>query len=326
MRTATTMSTTLPFTGERFVPGAAEAIGEMWFEHWHRYHYISAFVAGKAVLDVACGEGYGAALISKAAHTVDGVDISSDAIRHAKERYSARGNLTFHEASCAALPFADATFDVVVSFETIEHIHEQTAFLDEVKRVLKADGLFIISSPNKAEYTDKRQYQNEFHVSELYRPELEALLTPRFAHLHWLGQRNVFVSHIAPETSTDAPGVAMTVSAAAPETAAQPLAPVYYLIFAANRLETLQTCRTPVSTFTDTEEWIFEDYRKTYKMYQQHARREIELDARCKALEAELADLKVRLAAAGAPAVVSPATDPIAGESWLARTIKRLSQ
>ena len=91
-------------------------------------------------------------------------------------------NLEFREADCAALPFADASFDAVVSFETIEHIAAQEAFLDEVRRVLRPDGLFILSCPNKTEYTDKRGVVNEFHVRELYRDELAALLAPRFAH------------------------------------------------------------------------------------------------------------------------------------------------
>src|SRR5262245_31216724 len=113
------MSDELTFTGERFVPGAA---GEIWYEHWHRYHFAASLVAGREVLDVACGEGYGSALLARSAAQVTGADIAPAAISHARGRYAGQPNLAFCEADCAALPFADGSFDVVVSFETIEHI------------------------------------------------------------------------------------------------------------------------------------------------------------------------------------------------------------
>ena len=131
------MPSPLTFTGERFVPGDPNAKGEMWYEHWHRYHYVLPLVTGKSVLDVACGEGYGSALLSRHAAEVRGVDISAEAIAHGRNAYADRGNLQLIEASCTQLPFEAASFDVAVSFETLEHIHEQAAFLDEIRRVLK---------------------------------------------------------------------------------------------------------------------------------------------------------------------------------------------
>ena len=128
------MNDELDFTGERFVPGAA---GEIWYEHWHRYHFAAPLVAGSEVLDVACGAGYGSALLARRALRVTGADIAPSAIDHARRRYAGVANLEFRQADCAALPFADASFDAVVSFETIEHIAGQAAFLDEVRRVLR---------------------------------------------------------------------------------------------------------------------------------------------------------------------------------------------
>src|SRR5512132_1491659 len=96
------MSDELPFTGERFVPGAA---GEIWYEHWHRYHFAAPLARGKRVLDVACGEGYGSALLARTATSVVGVDVSFEAVAHARRAYASQANAAFEQADCAALPF-----------------------------------------------------------------------------------------------------------------------------------------------------------------------------------------------------------------------------
>lgn len=314
------MSSPLTFTGERFVPGASGAQGEMWYEHWHRYHYVLPFVAGRRVLDVACGEGYGSALMSTRAAQVAGVDISADAIVHGRRVYADRANLNLQEASCTALPFEAGAFDVVVSFETIEHIHAQAEFLDEVKRVLKPGGLFILSCPNKAEYSDKRGYQNEFHVKELYRPELEALLSPRFPAVRWLSQRNAFASIIAPEESASS-GESLTVSQAAPTAPAPPLPALYYLLFAAESPATLNALPLGVSAFTDTEEWAYNDYRNTYKGFRHYLQQTQELEARCARLQAELDACTSAATAPTTPAIPAPP----AVEPWLVRLARRLA-
>ncbi len=82
------MNDELEFTGERFVPGAA---GEIWYEHWHRYLFAAPLVAGARVLDVACGEGYGSALLARSAARVTGADLSQDAIAHARQALRGAG-------------------------------------------------------------------------------------------------------------------------------------------------------------------------------------------------------------------------------------------
>ena len=311
------MSSSLPFTGERFVPGSPDAKGEMWYEHWHRYHYVLPLVTGKNILDVACGEGYGSALMSRRAAQVCGVDVSAEAVAHGRGAYADRANLELIEASCTRLPFEAASFDAVVSFETIEHIHEQAAFLDEVKRVLKPDGVLILSSPNKAEYSDKRGASNAFHVKELYRPELEALLAPRFAHTRWLSQRNAFVSLIAPEKPDAAAGESLAVSQAASEEPTAPLPARYELVVAGNDAVAIGGLPLRVSAFTDAEEWAYNDYRDTYQKYVKLANREVELQARGDMLAAQLEALRTDNGAADARVPV---------DSWLVRMIKRLSR
>ena len=175
----------MKFTGERFVPSES---GEIRQEHIHRYAWARDFVAGKRVLDVACGEGYGSRMLAECAATVVGVDVSGDAIEHAKQSYG-QANLTFMQGDAAALELPSAAFDVVVSFETIEHLVAQEAMLDGIKRVLAPDGLLIISSPNKKVYSDLAGHHNEFHVKELYFDEFDELLKSRFAHVVYLGQR-----------------------------------------------------------------------------------------------------------------------------------------
>lgn len=179
-------SRALPFTGERFTP---ETRGAIWYEHWHRYCAVLPIAAGREVLDAACGEGYGSAFLAGGAASVTGVDLSTAAIAHAQSRYTARRNLKFVAGAVTSLPFADASFDVVVSFETIEHLAPQAEMMAEFRRVLRPDGLMVISSPNRPVYASLPGTTNEFHVRELDRAELAALLAPGFPRQRWYGQR-----------------------------------------------------------------------------------------------------------------------------------------
>jgi O-antigen biosynthesis protein len=176
----------MKFTGERFIPTEQ---GKIRLEHYHRYATIQDVVAGKVVLDVACGEGYGSAMLSQSAASVTGVDISAEAVRHAANTYHLRNNLRYLEGSATALPFDDASFDVVVSFETIEHLAEQEEMLAEIRRVLRPDGIVVISSPNRPVYTEESGEHNEFHVKELDFVEFDTLLKARFPAVKYFGQR-----------------------------------------------------------------------------------------------------------------------------------------
>ena len=237
------------------------------------------------------------------ASSVDGVDVSAAAVTHAKHAYADRKNLQFTEGSCAKLPFADASFDAVVSFETIEHIVEQAEFLDEIKRLLKPTGLLIISSPNRAEYSDKRGYKNEFHVKELDRAELASLIATRFKHSRWFSQRNAFVSLIVPDVcgpqpASDIAGETLTTSKKKPDAVVPPLDALYFLVVATCDDAAADRLISRVSVFADQEEWAYNDYRKIYQATQYYAKREAELLARCEQLEQQLAALKAGSAAA----------------------------
>ncbi len=254
----------LPFTGERFVPGTQ---GEIWVEHWHRYHFAARWARGKRVLDVACGEGYGSALLARHAAHVTGVDVSADAIAHAGREYAKLGNARFVRASCTAIPLEDASIDVAVSFETLEHIGEQAAFLDELARVLAPGGVLVLSCPNKLEYTDRRKFANEYHVKELYRNELQALLAPRFPHADWYGQRPTFYSLIAPERMDGAAAHLVEVEEARPADASDELsAALYFVIVASRDAAALATTPPALSVLADRGDWVRQDYEKVYRL------------------------------------------------------------
>ena len=188
-------SASLEFTGERFVPWLS---GEIAYEHWHRYAFAQRFVAGRRVLDAACGEGYGTALLAKSAAQAIGLDVDPAAIAHARAAYAGRPRLQYERGSVAAIPLPDASVDVVVSFETIEHLPaaDQPAMIAEFERVLAPGGLLLISSPNKKVYSDDTGYSNPFHLHELYRDGFADLLAARFPHQRWFRQARLVASAI----------------------------------------------------------------------------------------------------------------------------------
>ncbi len=190
----------MEFTGERYVPTQA---GEIRQEHFHRYAWCRPLVTGKTVLDIACGEGYGSAMLSQSAAFVTGVDISAEAVTHAREAYSERRGLEFREGSAAAIPLPDHSVDVVVSFETIEHHDQHAEMVAEIRRVLRPDGLLVMSSPNRPIYSDKAGHHNEFHVKELDFAELDELLRLHFPQIRYYGQRMTVVSALMPMDSAD---------------------------------------------------------------------------------------------------------------------------
>ncbi len=189
----------LEASGERFLP---EMQGTIALEHLHRYAMAKDFAAGKVVLDIACGEGYGSAILGEIAARVYGVDIAPDAIAHAKAKYQ-RPNVEFLTGRCADIPLADGTVDMVVSFETIEHHTDHKQMFDEIKRVLRSGGLMIMSSPDKLEYTERANHTNAYHVKELYAEEFQQLVERHFTHVAVLGQRVMYASAIMP---SDRPG------------------------------------------------------------------------------------------------------------------------
>ncbi len=183
----------LEATGERLVPEAYR--GELVHaEHMARYLLAARLAPGRRVLDAACGEGYGSALLAAAgASAVVGVDVDGATVEHARGRYG----LDVRTADVTDLPFAPGDFDLIVSFETIEHVADPEKALSEFARILGDDGLLIVSTPNVDEYL----VDNPFHLRELTPAEFNRALTDRFAAVRPLYQQNFLASAVldAPE-------------------------------------------------------------------------------------------------------------------------------
>lgn len=154
---------------ERMVPSKHKGSG-IYGEHVARYMAATDLVEGKVVLDIASGSGYGTEILSRHAKSIIGVDVSQGAIDFAKKEYSGK-NITYKKSDGKTIPLPDNTFDVVVSFETIEHLEDYKFFMQEIKRVLKDDGLFILSTPNELEFAEG----NHFHLHEFEQDELIGL-------------------------------------------------------------------------------------------------------------------------------------------------------
>lgn len=178
----------MDFTGERFIP-IFEADQEIAIEHIQRYISIQELISGKVVLDAACGEGYGTNIIANNASMVYGIDICKEAIDAAKRKYK-KSNIEFNVCSIQKINLPDNSIDIAVSFETIEHVSEsiQKEFLVEIKRVLKPNGMFIISTPNKKNYSDLFNYENEYHIKEFYEDEFIDFLNDYFSYIKLYSQ------------------------------------------------------------------------------------------------------------------------------------------
>ncbi len=164
----------LPLTGERTIPGLAEE--NYWFRrHEVVYQRLAERCADRDVLEAGPGEGYGADLIAGVARRVIGVDYDESAVAHIRARYP---RVQMHLGNLADLPLADASVDVVVNFQVIEHLWDQAQFVGECFRVLRPGGLLMMSTPNRITFSPGRDTPlNPFHTRELNAAELTELLT-----------------------------------------------------------------------------------------------------------------------------------------------------
>jgi ubiquinone/menaquinone biosynthesis C-methylase UbiE len=183
------------WTGERL---ETFIFNENTLEHLHRYAVASSYIKNKIVLDIASGEGYGSNLLAQKAAKVIGVDIDEASITLAESKYKA-SNLEFRVGRADAIPLENSSVEVVVSFETLEHHDKHDEMMNEVKRVLKPGGILIISTPEKKYYTDKKNYNNPFHVKELYLNEFKSLLNSHFSNTQFYLQNMFNGSLIIPE-------------------------------------------------------------------------------------------------------------------------------
>jgi SAM-dependent methyltransferase len=164
---------------ERLIPsqGDWKIYGQ---QHLQRYQFALDRARGLDVLDLACGVGYGSFVLSQTAKSCQGVDLSADAIAYAQATYR-RANLAYRVGNALSPLSPEASFDAAVSFETIEHLTDPRALIANVHRMLRPDGLFLVSAPNAIQHSrSKIPERNEFHLSEPAYEELVQWLNPWF--------------------------------------------------------------------------------------------------------------------------------------------------
>ena len=205
METLSTDTPVLPvmnYTGERMVPEKADAA--TFWEHIYRYRFARNFIRGKDVLDIACGEGYGTAAMMKAgAKSVIGIDISEETCAHARQKYA----VDVRCGSALEIPLPDKSVDTVVSFETVEHLPEPSKFIGECRRVLRDEGLLVISTPNKEVYR-VLESPNPFHCKEMTEEDFLDIMNEHFGNVRLYTQQLKYASWWSLRSlSTPAPGL-----------------------------------------------------------------------------------------------------------------------
>jgi O-antigen biosynthesis protein len=181
------------FSGERLT---ADCSGQLEIEHYHRYLLAREFCREVDVLDIAAGEGYGTALLAQVAKSAVGIEIDANVVAAAQREF-VRPNLRFEQGDACAIPLANSSIDVAVSFETLEHLIEQDMFLAELRRVLRPGGLLIISTPDCDAYSPVGTPPNPYHRRELSRSEFEHILSKYFKNYALALQRAFIGSLIA---------------------------------------------------------------------------------------------------------------------------------
>jgi SAM-dependent methyltransferase len=266
-------------------------VREIAHEHWHRYAFARPLAPGRRVLDAACGEGYGSALLAQAgARSVLGIDIDPATVAHAQARYGGLPGLRFATGDAAALAtLPDAGFDLIASFETLEHLHAHESLLAGFARLLAPGGLLLISTPDKRNYSDLTGEDNPHHVRELYREEFESLLAAHFPARRLFAQKLRFQSALwaldgGDGVSSAPAGAQLLTRRGDALVPALDYAPMYYVAACAHAAAALE--RLPsLSLYGDGDESVYADYRD-------EVRRNRAAAAHIAHLEAEIARLR----------------------------------
>lgn len=178
-------------TGERMLTEHYRSSPEdyvIYLLHMATYRFAMRHTAGMRVLDYGCGSGYGSAQIAQNARSVIAVDVAEDAVGYAREAFPL-DNLSFRAIDPSApLPFADASFDVVLSFQVFEHVVDADRYLAEIRRVLAPGGKLLLVTPDRStRLLPLQRPWNRWHVREYGREGLRAMLARHFADVEMLG-------------------------------------------------------------------------------------------------------------------------------------------
>ena len=169
-------------------------------QHVARYRWAAGYAAGRRVLDLASGAGYGSGILKAGdAQWVVSADLSPEAFLEAELPASGAGALRGVLADASRLPFRDASFDLYVSFETIEHVGDDHAVVREARRILAPGGVFVCSTPEREVISPGKlladRPDNPYHLREYARAEFDTLLRSGFDRLEWFGQTPASEGH-----------------------------------------------------------------------------------------------------------------------------------
>ena len=173
-------------TGERIIPPKEGEVSFLFKRHRMAYLFASKFSPKKIVLDAGCGTGYGSQILAETEAKVYGIDTSFQAIKYATETYP-HDNSKFIVMDVNLLGFPNCTFDLIVSFQVIEHMKELDCYLNELIRVLKDEGTILLSTPNVQEKQKRKGTDNIFHFNELTYEEAKKLMHTYFDQVEFYG-------------------------------------------------------------------------------------------------------------------------------------------
>lgn len=178
-------------TGERMIMQEYKSSPQdylIYLLHIATYRFAEAYTQGKRVLDYGCGSGYGSAQVSRTAASVVAVDVAEEAVAYASSHFS-HPNLSFQRVDPnRPLPFADASFDTVLSFQVFEHVADTGRYLAEIRRVLVPGGTLVLVTPDRStRLLPGQKPWNRWHLHEYSKAELVAKISPLFDSLEVMG-------------------------------------------------------------------------------------------------------------------------------------------
>lgn len=177
-------------TTERLSPDRIRTVEEKVIDAMHRFAYTVVEEYAKPndrLLEIGFGEGYGSEIVEPWVGEYVGVEVDLESVRHAAEKYE-RPAASFVHYDGTTIPFVDASFDLVIAFQVLEHVHDSVAFLGEGRRVTRPDGSVLIVTPNRNHRVDDGERPwNRYHVREFSPAELDSVMREVFGRVEMFG-------------------------------------------------------------------------------------------------------------------------------------------